>query len=107
GGYTDARWWLPEDWQWIQSQSIDHPLFWERGNGRWYWRGMFDLIPLPLAWPVYVSHAEAAAFARWRDARLPTAADFHRAALGTWWGGKTPHMWGDEDPARSSGVFVF
>ena len=37
-------------------------------DGGWLWRGMFDLVPLPLAWPVYVSHAEAAAYARWRGA---------------------------------------
>ena len=44
---------------------------------------MFDLIPLPPAWPVYVSHAEAAAYARWRGARLPTEAEFQRAAFGS------------------------
>ena len=55
------------------------------GNGgtNGYWRGMFERIPLPLAWPVYVSHAEAAAYARWRGARLPTEAEFQRAAFGS------------------------
>jgi formylglycine-generating enzyme required for sulfatase activity len=57
------------------------PLFWERVDGRWHWRGMFDLIPLPLAWPVYVSQAEAAAYAQWRGWRLPTEAEYQRASL--------------------------
>jgi formylglycine-generating enzyme required for sulfatase activity len=57
------------------------PLFWERVDGRWYWRGMFELIPLPLSWPVYVSQAEAAAYADWRRWRLPTEAEYQRAAL--------------------------
>ena len=57
------------------------PLFWERAGGRWYWRGMFELIPLPLSWPVYVSQAEAAAYAAWRGWRLPTEAEYQRAAL--------------------------
>ena len=51
-------------------------------TARWYWRGMFELMPLPLSWPVYVSQAEAAAYARWRGARLPTEAEFQRAAFG-------------------------
>ena len=50
------------------SEQVAHPLFWERHDGQWHWRGMFDLLPLPPAWPVYVSHAEAEAFARWRGA---------------------------------------
>ena len=58
------------------------PLFWERVDGRWYWRGMFELIPLPLAWPVYVSQADASAYAAWRRWRLPTEAEYQRAAAG-------------------------
>jgi formylglycine-generating enzyme required for sulfatase activity len=58
------------------------PLFWERVDGRWYWRGMFELIPLPMSWPVYVSQAEATAYATWRGWRLPTEAEYQRAAAG-------------------------
>jgi iron(II)-dependent oxidoreductase len=57
------------------------PMFWEKAGGRWYWRGMFELIPLPLSWPVYVSQAEASAYAQWRGWRLPTEAEYQRAAL--------------------------
>ncbi|MBI4486626.1 MAG: ergothioneine biosynthesis protein EgtB [Acidobacteria bacterium] len=83
GGYRDPRWWRPDDWSWIQSERVEHPLFWERHDGDWHWRAMFAVIPLPPAWPVFVTHAEASAYARWRGARLPTEAEFQRAAHGT------------------------
>ena len=82
GGYDDRQWWAPQDWEWVQREQIAHPLFWERHDGAWFWRGLFDLIPLPPPWPVYVSHAEAAAYARWRGGRLPTEGEYHRAAAG-------------------------
>ena len=77
-----------------------HPLFWERVDGRWYWRGMFELIPLPLSWPVYVSHLEAAAYARWRGWRLPTEAEYQRAAVGSLPGVCDFSSW-DPEPAGS------
>jgi gamma-glutamyl hercynylcysteine S-oxide synthase len=106
-GYATERWWRPEDWAWVRQEQVSHPLFWERHDGRWYWRGMFELIPLPLSWPVYVSFAEAAAFARWKDARLPTEAEFQRAAFGAPAGPERQHPWGDAEPAASHGVFDF
>jgi len=56
------------------------PFFWIERGGRWFYRGMFSEIPLPLDWPVYVTHGQAAEFAKWRGMRLPTEAEFHRAA---------------------------
>ena len=106
GGYREERWWTPEDWQWVQSEGIGKPLFWERHDDAWHWRGMFELYPLPLAWPVYVSHAEASAFARWCGARLPTEAEFQRAAYGSVEGERL-HPWGDDAPAASRGAFDF
>jgi gamma-glutamyl hercynylcysteine S-oxide synthase len=107
GGYEDERWWLPESWQWLRAARIGHPLFWERHGGAWFWRGMFDVIPLPLAWPVYVSQAEASAYARWRGVRLPTEAEFQRAAFGTPAGEERTHPWGEADPTEAHGVFDF
>jgi ergothioneine biosynthesis protein EgtB len=107
GGYATEALWRPDDWAWIRQADVAHPLFWERLDGRWHWRGMFDLIPLPLSWPVYVSFAEAAAFARWRAARLPVEAEFQRAAFGTIAGGERRHPWGDDEPTPARGVFDF
>ena len=83
------------------------PIFWERAGDMWYWRGMFDLVPLPLSWPVYVSQADAAAYAEWRGWRLPTEAEFQRAAYGTSDGTERRYPWGDAIPAAAHGVFDF
>jgi ergothioneine biosynthesis protein EgtB len=106
GGYQNPQWWKPEDWEWVQRESVAHPLFWERHDGQWNWRGMFELVALPRAWPVYVSHAEASAYARWRGARLPTEAEFQRAAFGSPHG-ERQHPWGDVAPTEAHGVFDF
>jgi ergothioneine biosynthesis protein EgtB len=107
GGYRDPRWWSADDWRWVQSEHLAHPLFWDRSDGRWYWRGMFERIPLPMSWPVFVSQAEAAAFARWRGARLPTEAEYQRAAFGSDDSSNRLHPWGDAAPTDAHGVFDF
>ena len=107
GGYTQAQWWRADDWEWIRRERVEHPLFWERTGGVWHWRGMFETLPLPLAWPVYVSWAEASAYARWRGARLPTEAEFQRAAYGSDSPSARRYPWGNEPPTDERGVFDF
>jgi formylglycine-generating enzyme required for sulfatase activity len=68
---------------------------------------MFEDIPLPLAWPVYVSHAEACAYARWKGRRLPSEAEHHRAAFGTRDGIERAFPWGDDAPDPTRGNFDF
>jgi ergothioneine biosynthesis protein EgtB len=106
GGYDDDRWWDPDDWQWVRARAVRHPLFWERREGKWYWRGMFERLPLPPAWPVYVSQAEASAFARWAGHRLPTEAEFQRAAFASPTKERL-HPWGNTAPTSEHGVFDF
>jgi gamma-glutamyl hercynylcysteine S-oxide synthase len=107
GGYEQQRWWTPEDWDWLRAERIGSPRFWEGGPGAWRWRGMFELLPLPLSWPVYVSQAEASAFARWRGARLMSEAEYQRAAYGSPEGAERAHPWGDAEPTAAHGVFDF
>jgi formylglycine-generating enzyme required for sulfatase activity len=68
---------------------------------------MFEEVELPLDWPIYVSHAEAAAYARFAGASLPTEAQFHRAAYGTPQGTERAYPWGDAPPDTSRGNFDF
>jgi formylglycine-generating enzyme required for sulfatase activity len=61
-------------------EGADPPFFWaDRGEG-WVFHGMFSEYPLPLDAPVYVTHDQASAYARWRGMRLPSEAEYHRAA---------------------------
>jgi ergothioneine biosynthesis protein EgtB len=76
GGYQQTDFWSPADWTWLQEHAIAHPTFWMRSEEQWFWRGMFELLPLPLQWPVYVSHAEATAFAKWKGRRLMSEAEY-------------------------------
>ena len=136
GGYGDPRWWGVEDWAWVQQDGVTHPHFWidpETGLHRrsreaaelrvreaakaWQWRAMFEHVPLPLDWPVYVTWAEANAYARWRGGRLMTEPEFHRAAFGT--PNPQPNLargtrnlerrfpWGNAQPLRAPANFDF
>jgi iron(II)-dependent oxidoreductase len=107
GGYDTRALWSDTGWQWRQADRISHPTFWVREGGSWFWRGMFEDIPLPESWPVYVSYEEAAAFARWRSRRLPTEAEYHRAAFGGPSGEERALPWGNDAPDSTRGNFDF
>jgi ergothioneine biosynthesis protein EgtB len=95
GGYGDPRWWREDDWAWVQEDGVRHPAFWERESAGWHWLAMFERVPLPPDWPVYVTWAEAHAYARWRGGRLVTEAEFHRAAFATPSGRDRQFPWGE------------
>jgi iron(II)-dependent oxidoreductase len=79
-GYHDRTLWTPADWDWKEGLGIAHPLGWRAVGENWRLRTMFEEVPLPLDWPVYVSHAEARAYAAWVGKRLPTEPEWQRAA---------------------------
>ncbi len=79
----------------------------EKPGDRWLYRTMFDEVPLPLDWPVYVSHAEASAYVRWAGKSLPTEAEWHQAAYGTAGEGERIFSWGSEAPNVRSRIRRF
>jgi iron(II)-dependent oxidoreductase len=83
GGYSQRDLWSDEGWRWLDSEYVQYPSFWILDDAGWRWRGMFETVPLPLDTPVYVSQAEASAYARWKGRRLMTEPEFHRAAYGS------------------------
>ena len=107
GGYAASELWSPAGWARQRATGRDHPLFWERAGTDWHWRGFFETLPLPPDWPVFVTHDEAAAYARWKGLRLPTEAEFHRAAYGAPDGSERPHPWGAAAPDETRGNFDF
>ena len=107
GGYAREDLWAPDDWTWVNEHQVRHPAFWEPDDANWFWRGMFAPLSLPGDWPVYVSHAEATAFARWRGRRLPTEAEYQRAAYGAPADETRAFPWGDAPPGATHGVFDF
>lgn len=107
GGYRERSLWRDDDWTWKEAEGVAHPRFWVRRDGPWFYRAMFEEIPLPEGWPVYVSQAEATAYARWAGKELPTEAQFHRAAYGTPEGTERSYPWGEEEPDGRHGNFDF
>jgi ergothioneine biosynthesis protein EgtB len=108
GGYGRADFW-DDDWHWKETTGLRHPLVWTFRDGAWVYRTLLDELTLTSVrdWPVYVSLAEARAFARWRGHRLPTEAEYHRAAYGEPGGSERPFPWGDDEPSSRHGNFHF
>jgi formylglycine-generating enzyme required for sulfatase activity len=80
------------------------PNFWIQRDGQWYVRGMFEPIPLPLDWPVYVTQQQAEAYARWCGCRVMSEPEFHRAAYASRSEG---FPWGTAEPTPRHGNFDF
>jgi iron(II)-dependent oxidoreductase len=106
-GYERRNLWSDSGWEWIASQEHSYPSFWIPNGDSWCYRTMFAEISLPLDWPVFVSHDEASAYARWAGKELPSEAEWHRAALGTRGGSERAYPWGAEAPAARHGNFDF
>jgi iron(II)-dependent oxidoreductase len=111
GGYDTPSFWTGDDWNWKTERGIAHPLFWRRGGDRWLVRCMFREVPMDgeqgvLDWPVYVSQAEASAYARWAGKGLPSEAEWQRAAYGDG-AHDLEYPRGSEEPSARVGNFDF
>jgi gamma-glutamyl hercynylcysteine S-oxide synthase len=95
------------DWLRFVADGGPIPIFWRERDGEWLLRCTFEEIALPRSWPVYVSHDQAAAYAKWAGMRLPSEAEYHRAAFGTPTGEERAFPWGDEPPEPAHGNFDF
>jgi ergothioneine biosynthesis protein EgtB len=80
GGYQRPDYWLSDAWQKILQQHWQAPLYWEQRDGEWWTITLSGMQPVEKHAPVcHVSYYEAAAYARWCGARLPTEAEWENA----------------------------
>lgn len=100
GGYRDERWWTPEGWEHRNRAGLVAPLFWSRDGGQWLRRRFGVTEPVPGDEPVlHVSWYEADAYARWAGRRLPTEAEWEKAARHDPASGRSRrYPWGDATP---------
>ncbi len=106
-GYDTREFWTEDDWKWKSGHDVKHPVFWKKSGDAWLYKTMFDEIPLPLDWPVHLSHAEAAAYARWAGKALPNEQQWQHAAYGSAHGEEKTYPWGDKAPDPKLGNFDF
>jgi iron(II)-dependent oxidoreductase len=101
GGYDDQRWWSAEGWAHRVEAGLRAPSSWQHDSGQW-WRTRFGVVePVPPDEPVqHVCWYEAEAYARWAGKRLPTEAEWEKAARHDPATGRSRRFpWGDDDPA--------
>jgi iron(II)-dependent oxidoreductase len=109
GGYADPRWWTQEGWRHRCEAGLEAPLFWTRDgsgssstSGSGWLRRRFGVVePVPAHEPVvHVCWYEADAYARWAGRRLPTEAEWEKAARHDPAAERSRrYPWGDTDPA--------
>jgi iron(II)-dependent oxidoreductase len=97
GGYERREWWSREGWAWKEEYDITCPGGWVSDGHEWSLAGRGPIDPdKPV---VHVSWFEADAFARAHGARLPTEAEWEKAAT---WDQQTRsglvYPWGDDAP---------
>ncbi|WP_406691351.1 ergothioneine biosynthesis protein EgtB [Saccharopolyspora sp. ID03-671] len=100
GGYRDPQWWSETGSRYRAKASLEAPRFWFRDGDRWWRRRFGHVEEVPGDEPVvHVSFHEAEAYAAWAGKRLPTEAEWEKAArYDPATGRSRRYPWGDDEP---------
>lgn len=104
GGYADPRWWTDAGWRHVVDAGLVAPQFWVRDAGGAWWRRRFGVVePVTPDEPVvHVCAHEADAYARFAGARLPTEAEWEKAARhDPATDNSRRYPWGDAEPGTA------
>jgi ergothioneine biosynthesis protein EgtB len=87
GGYKNFNYWHAEGWDWVKNNHIDSPLYWHWIDGEWHHYTLNGLQKLNMEEVLcHVSFYESAAYASWKEIRLPTEFEWEIAAQQFEWG---------------------
>ena len=106
GGYTDYKFWLSDGWEKVKENNWSAPMYWEKIDGHWMTRDFAGKRKINPREPVcHVSFYEASAYCKWLGKRLPTEAEWEKAAC---WNEekqrKTSFPWGNELPSSQANL---
>ena len=102
GGYENYKYWLSDGWEKVKANKWKAPMYWEKIDGEWNVRDFLGIRKINPNQPVcHVSFYEADAYCKWAGKRLPTEAEWEKAAC---WNEekqqKTKFPWGNELPTE-------
>lgn len=103
GGYQNFKLWLSDGWEKVKENEWTAPMYWLYEDERWMTHDFLGKRKINPNEPVcHVSFYEADAYCRWAGKRLPTEAEWEKAAC---WDKvnqrKTLFPWGDEKPTEN------